>query len=132
KRSVYDRALRNFSPDPDVLKRAGSQAEFNMAIWNYLDQMVSDERIAQGRIALRENANLLASIEAKYGVDRETLLAVQEMEGHYGGLLKNQRLVKHEIRSLATLAYANGLLGKYGSTQLIAALKILQRGGVSV
>jgi membrane-bound lytic murein transglycosylase B len=127
KRSVYDRALANFTPDPDVLKRASSQAEFNMAIWNYMDQMVSDERIA-----LRENGNLLARIEAKYGVDRYTLLAVWGMESHYGAVLKNPRLVKGTIRSLATLAYSNGRLAKFGRTQLVAALKILQRGDVSV
>src|SRR5664279_3082262 len=42
KRTVYDAALGNFTPDPDVLKRAATQAEFNMAIWDYMDQMVSD------------------------------------------------------------------------------------------
>jgi membrane-bound lytic murein transglycosylase B len=103
-RATYDRALGNFTPDPDVIKRASSQAEFNMAIWNYMDQMVSDERIAQGRIALQQYGNLLARIEAKYGVDRYTLLAVWGMESHYGAVLKNPRIVKNVIRSLATLA----------------------------
>src|SRR5260221_1571649 len=48
KRAVFDQALGDFSPDADVLKRAGAQAEFNMAIWDYMDQMVSDERVTQG------------------------------------------------------------------------------------
>ena len=45
-RSVYDAALGNFAPDPDVIKKAATQAEFNMPIWNYIDMMVSDERIS--------------------------------------------------------------------------------------
>jgi membrane-bound lytic murein transglycosylase B len=131
-RATYDRALSNFTPDPDVIKRANSQAEFNMAIWNYMDQMVSDERIAQGRIALQQYGDLLARIEAKYGVDRYTLLAVWGMESHYGAVLKNPRIVKNVIRSLATLAYSGGRLAKFGRTQLVAALKILERGDISL
>ncbi len=128
---TYDTALRNFEPDPDVLKRAGAQAEFNMKIWNYLDQMVSDERIAEGRVALTQNGSLLARIEAKYGVDRYVVAAIWGMESHYGHIFSNPRLFKNTIRSLATLAWSGGRLAKYGRQQLVAALKIIQRGDIS-
>jgi membrane-bound lytic murein transglycosylase B len=131
-RSTYDRALRGFKPDPDVIKRAGAQAEFNMAIWHYMDQMVSDERLAEGAVAIRTHGGILNQIEAKYGVDRFTLLAIWGMESHYGAVLKNPRLVKHTINALATLAYSGGRLAKFGRTQLVAALRIHQRGDVSI
>ena len=70
-----------------MLKKAGSQAEFNMEIWNYLDQMVSDERISEGKAALADNAALLSRIEARYGVDRYTVVAIWGMESHYGAHL---------------------------------------------
>jgi len=130
-RATYDRALGNFEPDPDVLKRAGSQAEFNMKIWNYLDQMVSDERISEGAEALKQHGSLLARIEAKYGVDRYVVLAIWGMESHYGHIFDNPRLFKNTIRSLATLAWSGGRLAKFGRQQLVAALKIVQRGDVS-
>lgn len=131
KRATYDRALGNFTPDPDVLKRASAQAEFNMAIWNYMDQMVSDERISEGIAALKTDADLLQRIESRYGVDRYTVLAIWGMESHYGAVLKNPKLFKHTIPSLATLAYSGGRLAKFGRQQLIAALKIIQRGDVT-
>lgn len=128
---TYERALGGFVPDPDVLKRAGAQAEFTMKIWDYLDMMVSDERLAEGKVAIARNAALLKRIEARYGVDRYIVAAIWGIESHYGAVLDNPRLVKNTIRSLATLAWSDGRLAKYGRKQLVAALKIVQHGDIS-
>ena len=131
-RTVYDAALGDFSPDPDVVKKAATQAEFNMPIWNYVDMMVSDERIAGGKAALAKYADTLAKIEERYGVDRYVVVSIWGLESLYGAALSNPKLVKNTIRSLATLAYSGGRLGKFGRQQLVAALRILQRGDVSI
>jgi membrane-bound lytic murein transglycosylase B len=131
-RATFQAALGNFVPDPDILKRASAQAEFNMPLWAYLDQMVSEERVAKGREALATYGNLLARIEQRYGVDRYVVLAIWGIESHYGAALTNARLVKRTIPALATLAYSGGRLAKFGRTQLISALKILQRGDVTL
>ena len=130
-RSTYTRALGNFTPDPDVIKSASSQAEFTMKVWDYLDQMVSDDRISAGRDALAQYGDLLGRIEARYGVDREVIVAIWGMESHYGEVLTRPSLVKNTIRSLATLAYSGGRLASFGRKQLIAALEIVQRGDVT-
>lgn len=130
-RATYDRALGHFTPDQDVLKKASSQAEFNMEIWNYLEQMVSDERIMEGRAILQRDRLLLNRIEARYGVDKEVVVAVWGIESHYGSVLTRPSLVKNTIRSLATLAYSGGRLAKFGRQQLVAALKIVERGDVT-
>ncbi|MEQ9692350.1 MAG: lytic murein transglycosylase [Bauldia litoralis] len=129
--SVYDQALGNFTPDPDVLKKAGSQAEFKSQIWDYLDITVTDDRITKGKALLLQYAPQLAAIERKYGVDRHYFVAIWGIESHYGEVLENPKIVKSTIRSLATLAYQGGRRSKFGRTQLVAALKILQRGDVS-
>ena len=54
------------------------------------------------------------------------------MESHYGAVLENPKIVKSAIRSLATLAYSGGRRAKYGRQQLIAALKIIQRGDITL
>jgi membrane-bound lytic murein transglycosylase B len=131
-RGVYDRALGNFRPDPEVLEKARSQAEFSRTIWDYLDLTVTDHRIVNGRELLHENARLLARIEARYGVDRHILVAIWGMESSYGAILDNPQRVRGTIRSLATLAYDGGSRAKFGRQQLIAALKILQRGDISL
>jgi len=131
-RSLFDKALGAFQPDQDVLDRASAQAEFNMAIWDYMDQMVSDERIQQGLAALTADAGLLSRIEARYGVDRYTVLAIWGIESHYGAVFSNPRLIKNTIRSLATLAWSGGRFADYGRKQLVAALKIVQSGDVTI
>ena len=130
-KATYDAALGNFTPDPDVMKRAGNQAEFKTEIWDYLDMTVSEERITEGKAALASWGKSLDGIERKYGVDKYIVAAIWGIESHYGAVLENPKIVKGTIRSLATLAYAGGRRAKYGRTQLIAALKIVQRGDVS-
>ena len=127
---TYSGALGGFAPDPDVLQRADSQAEFTMKIWNYLDQMVSDARLSEGKTAVATYATLLSRIERNYGVDRYVVAAIWGIESHYGQVLSNPKLVKNTIRSLATLAWSGGRLAKYGRKQLVAALKIVQRGDI--
>jgi membrane-bound lytic murein transglycosylase B len=131
-RAVYDRALANFRPDPEVLEKARSQAEFVRPIWDYLDLTVTDHRIVNGRALLAQHAGLLSRIEARYGVDRHILVAIWGMESSYGAILDNPQRVKSTIRSLATLAYDGGSRARFGRQQLIAALKILQRGDISL
>jgi membrane-bound lytic murein transglycosylase B len=131
-RGVYDRALGNFRPDSEVLEKARAQAEFSKPIWDYLDLTVTDHRIVNGRALLTENARLLARIEARYGVDKHILVAIWGMESSYGAILDNPLRVRSTIRSLATLAYDGGSRAKFGRQQLIAALKILQRGDISL
>ena len=66
----------------------------------------------------------------RYGVDRYVVAAIWGIESHYGAVLSNPKLVKNTIRSLATLAWSGGRLAKYGRKQLVAALKIVQRGDI--
>ena len=72
----------------------------------------------------------LDRIEARFGVDRYILLAIWSMESNYGEILKNDKVMRNVVRSLATLAYADKKRAKFARTQLIAALKILQSGDI--
>jgi membrane-bound lytic murein transglycosylase B len=131
-RKVFDAALGDFTPDPDVLRRAGAQAEFTMPLGIYIGNSVSDERIADGKAMLKAHGDALARIESRYGVDRYIVLAIWGIESHYGKVFEKPGGAKETIRSLATLAYAGGSRAKYGRQQLIAAMKIVQHGDVSV
>ena len=72
----------------------------------------------------------LDRIESRFGVDRHILLAIWSMESNYGEILKNDKVMRNVVRSLATLAYADKRRAKFARTQLIAALKILQSGDI--
>ena len=128
---VFKRAFAEITPDEEVLKAANNQAEFVKAIWDYLDSAVSDNRIQNGKTKLGDFQTDLIQMEVKWGIDREVLVAIWGLESAYGAILDNDKVVKSVIRSLATLAYKGEARAKFGRTQLIAALKILQNQDIS-
>ena len=65
----------------------------------------------------------LNAIEARYGVEKEVVVAVWGLESNYGTF----RGTSDVVQSLATLA-SDGRRGAFFESQLIAALKILQSG----
>jgi membrane-bound lytic murein transglycosylase B len=127
-RATYDAAFADIGPDQDVLDRASAQAEFVKPIWEYLDGAVSESRVATGRQMLSVYSGVLDQIEARWGVPRQTVLAIWGMESTYGEVLQNPKIVKNAVRALATLAWGGGRRAKYGRQQLLAVLKILERG----
>jgi len=120
---TLDRAFRGVRYDPDVIKRDRNQSEFTKTIWDYLDSAASDTRIKNGKAALREHRRKLDAIEARYGVDKEVVVAVWGLESAYGSF----RGKNDVVQSLATLAF-DGRRGPFFESQLIAALKILENG----
>lgn len=127
KRETYDRAFKDMTPDPKVIEAANFQPEYVKPIGEYVDRVVSEKRIAGGKLKLEENKELLDILEKRYGVDRTIIIAIWGVESNYG----TQPGDMNVIRSLATLAYYN-TKAKFARQQLISALKILQRGDISV
>ena len=125
-RELFDAAFAGITePDPQVLKLARNQPEFNSTTSAYLEKAVTPIRIETGQAKKAEEAKLLAAIEAKYGVDRHVLLGIWGMESNFG----KDKGSMSVMRSLATLAYS-GSRKAYANEQLIAAFKILKRGVV--
>ncbi|MFN0114304.1 MAG: lytic murein transglycosylase [Paracoccaceae bacterium] len=124
--ATFDLALRNVRYNPEVIEKDRRQGEFTKAIWDYLDKAVSDDRVANGKAALRKHRRLLTRIEATYGVDKEVVAAVWGLESAYGEVMGSYNLVE----ALATLAY-DARRGEFFESQLLAALKIIQAGNVT-
>ena len=131
--STYDRAFAGVTaPDPEVLEKARKQPEFKAPVWDYFDNRVHEQSVADGRAMKRKWGRWLNTIESRYGVDQDILLAIWSMETNYGEILKNDKVMRNVVRSLSTLAYADKRRAKYARGQLIAALKILQSGDIDV
>jgi membrane-bound lytic murein transglycosylase B len=120
---TFDRAFGSVTFLPDVIERDRSQPEFTRPIWTYLDSAVSDTRIENGRAALRDHGRVLDEIAARFGVEREIVVAVWGLESSYGTLRGSTSV----ISAMATLAH-DGRRRDFFETQLIAALRILQAG----
>ena len=118
--------------DARVLKKANYQPEFTTEIWDYLDGRVNPFSISRGRQMDRLHDRTLTAVADKFGVKRSVLLAIWSMESAYGAVLEKPERLHYVPQALATLAYADPKRQKFGRSQLIAALKILQAGDVSV
>jgi len=123
---TLDRAFRGIDPIPRVLELDRSQPEFKLSWQEYLDRVVSEERIARGRENLRSNAALLSRISDSYGVPANVIVALWGIESHYGTKMGTFLVVG----ALATLAY-HGRRPKYFRAELMAALKILAQGNIT-
>lgn len=121
--STFERAFEGVHYDPDVIRRDRNQSEFTKTIWDYLDSAASASRVQNGKTAVHEHARTLEAIEARYGVEKEVVVAVWGLESNYGMYRGSNDI----IQSLATLAY-DGRRGAFFEEQLMAALKILEHG----
>jgi membrane-bound lytic murein transglycosylase B len=128
--ALAEAQLAGLDPDPEVLAATRRQAEFEKPIWAYLDAAVSDEAVADGRATLAAEASLPA-IEAATGVDRHVLVAIWGIESGYGRVLNDPRKVRPVLRSLATLACSGDRRVATWTEELVAALRILDRGGTT-
>ena len=98
---LFDRAFANVSLDTSVIRADRSQPEFSRPVWEYLDGALSPLRVRKGQALVSQYADILQSIEQRYGVDRQALVSVWGMESNFGQFQGN----KSVINSLATLAY---------------------------
>ncbi|WP_417667726.1 lytic murein transglycosylase [Roseibium sp.] len=124
--STYRNVFTGMEPDPDTIRLMSKQSEFVKPVWDYLDSAVSETRIERGRELLKEYDSVLRRVEARYGVDREAVLAIWGMETNFGGFMGKHNV----IRALATLAYAAPRRTAFWEKELIKALSIVQAGHV--
>jgi membrane-bound lytic murein transglycosylase B len=123
--SLFDRAFAGVTPDASVIAADRSQPEFSRPVWQYLDGALSETRVSGGKRLLEEHAQTLDGIEARYGVDRNALVAIWGLESSFGQIQGD----KSVIRSLATLAH-EGRRPAFAKDQLLAALQILAHGDI--
>ncbi len=124
-RENFDRFTAGLTPDLHIMDLLDAQPEFTKAPWDYLDLLVSDDRIARGREVLAQYAPTFAAVERAYGVDRYIVAAIWGVESNYGTLGGTRPV----IRSTATLACV-GRRRDYFREEFLSALEILQRGDV--
>jgi membrane-bound lytic murein transglycosylase B len=126
--ATWVRAMGHVEPDMSVFKQLRDQPEFDEQLWQYINRRVSEWRIIAGREALKNNEALLARIEKDFGVERGTLLALWGVESAYGDPLVQQNHMRPVFPSLAALAWNAPRRRAYWESELINALRIVDRG----
>ena len=79
-RRTFDVATHGLQPDMKIMELLDKQPEFTRPVWAYLDDLVSDSRIATGRVAIAQNRAVFDAVEKVYGVDRYILTAIWGIE----------------------------------------------------
>ena len=92
-----------------VLEFEKQQPEFKTPIWDYVDGLVDEERVADGKAAMAANAHALARAEETYGVSRFMLAAIWGVEFEFrhgdgqaaaGAVAVDARLLRRPSRLL--------------------------------
>ena len=123
--NVISSALSGVQQDMVVLSFDRRQrGTFNKSFEQYVSTRVGPGRINTGRAMLQRHAALLASIEAKFGVPRQIIVAIWGLESDFG---KGDMGRLPVFRVLATMAHDCRRTELFQG-ELLAALKIVQRG----
>jgi len=124
-RNTFAKYTAALTPDLRIMDLLDNQPEFTKSVWDYLDILVTGERIERGRALLEKYRSVFDAVERIYGVDRYTIAAIWGVETNYG-TLGGERPV---LRSTATLACV-GRRQNYFREEFLSTLEILQRGDV--
>ncbi|MDO8534511.1 MAG: lytic murein transglycosylase [Xanthobacteraceae bacterium] len=124
-RRTFEMATRGLEPELRIMDLLDTQPEFSKPIWDYVDMLVSDNRIATGKEAIAQNRVIFDAVEKAYGVDRYIIAAIWGIESNYGKEIGERPVV----RSTATLACI-GRRQSYFRDEFISTLEILERGDV--
>ena len=124
-RAVTDQAFAGVTIDQNVLSFDRRQrGTFRKSFEEYARTRVIPARINRAKSLMQKHAQLLSRIERQFGVPRELLMAIWTLESDNGTGDMGKLPV---IRTIATLAH-DCRRSELFQTELIAALKILQRG----
>src|SRR5215208_7103315 len=126
--ATFDRVFGNLKPDTTVFTEIRSQPEFNQQLWQYLNRRVSDWRIQTGQERAKTYAPLLARIEKDFGVERAVILGLWGIESTFGDPVVKQNHSRPVFPALAALAWGEPRRRVYWETELINALRIVEKG----
>src|SRR6266705_1207486 len=119
----FQRFTAGLEPDLRIMDLMDSQPEFTKAIWDYLDILVNDNRLAKGREILAKYKPQFDAAEKTYGVDRYAIASIWGIESNYSTMMGDRNV----LQSTATLACI-GRRQKYFKDEFLSALEILHHG----
>jgi lytic murein transglycosylase len=127
-REVISSAFAGVTHDPAVVAFDRRQrGTFRKSFEEYAATRVNPGRVKRGQQMLQKHAALLARVEQRFGVPKELIVAIWGLESDYGAGDIGKLPV---VRVVATMAHDCRRTELFQG-ELIAALKILQRGDLN-
>lgn len=124
---LVERAFADIEPVEQILERDRTQAEFTLALDDYLKRRLAAPTVRIARRMYATHRTLLQRIEKAYGVPARVLVAVWGLESNFGRFSG----VRPTIPALVTLAY-DPRRGTMFRNELFSALEIVDRGHIEL
>ena len=125
--ATVEAALSDVTPIERVIESDRNQPESRLDFWTYLNRIATTARIERGREMLSRHADLLADVNAAFGIPPATMVAVWAVESSFGGYQGGFPVVQ----ALVTLAYDERRAAMF-RRELILALQILDEGHIAL
>ncbi|WP_367200093.1 lytic murein transglycosylase [Aquabacterium sp.] len=114
--------LDNVHLRPRAVEQDRAQPEFTRPLWDYVEAIVSAQRVANGQQKLALYKAEADAATTRYGIPGPILMAVWGLESNYGSNYGDVSV----FDALATLGF-EGRRESWARSELLAALKIVQR-----
>ena len=125
--ATIDRAFTGLEIEPVVVARDRAQPEQVQSLDAYLKQRLSRRTLASANAMHDKYQAVLKRVEARYGVPRETLVAIWGIESNFGQFTGSRPV----ITALATLAFDTRRPTLFRA-ELFHALTILDQGHITI
>jgi membrane-bound lytic murein transglycosylase B len=94
------RVMTGLQRDMTGLEAIHNQPEFSLQLWQYLNRVTSDWKIAAGKTAAKDYAPLFARIEQDYSIEPAFMLGVWGIESAFGDPIVAKNYMRPVIPSL--------------------------------
>ncbi len=120
---TLDQTLKNVIFLPKVIKYDRFQPEFYEDTNTYITKRTSKKKIENGSELYIKNKKFINSIDKKFSVEKELLLALMGIETNFGTYVGKMDI----ISSLATLSY-DKRRSEFFTKELITLLQLIEKG----
>ena len=123
--TTFNKSMSNVVYLPKVIKYDRFQPEFYEDTKTYISKRTSKQKIKQGNILYKKNKDFINSIDTKFSVEKDLLLALMGIETNFGTYVGKMDI----LSSLATLSY-DKRRRDFFTNELITILQLVERGTI--
>ena len=119
---TFDIVMSNTKFLSDVIKYDRYQPEFYEDTKTYISKRTSSKKVSLGKKFYKKNSKLINSVENKFNIERELLLALMGIETNFGTYVGKMDI----LSSLATLSF-DKRRSEFFTNELISLLKLIEK-----
>ncbi|MDB9807780.1 lytic murein transglycosylase [Candidatus Pelagibacter sp.] len=122
-KKTFDKTMSNAVFLPKVIKYDRFQPEFYEDTKTYVSKRSSKQKVKKGVVLYKENKDFINSIDKKFSIEKDLLLALMGIETNFGTYVGKMDI----ISSLATLSY-DKRRSAFFTNELITILQLVEQG----